>query len=47
MLNEQFAVRFLIFVVLITLVSVIGHIGLKYLIAHTGPSGLQAAVGAA
>jgi hypothetical protein len=40
-----FAVRFVVFVALVTLASVVGNVGLKLLAAH-GPAGFQAVVGA-
>jgi hypothetical protein len=40
-----FATRFLVFVALVTLASVVGNVGLK-LLAARGPAGLQAVVGA-
>lgn len=42
---SSFALRFLLFVVVVTLASIVGTIAIKMLAAH-GPAGLQAVVGA-
>lgn len=47
MIDESFAVRFVVFVVLVTAASMIGTIAAKWVVAHTGPPALQSVVGAA
>ena len=45
MLSHSYIVRFVLFVVLVTLASLVGTILVKYAAAR-GPAGLQAVVGA-
>lgn len=47
MLSESFALRFLLFLALVTLCAVVGIVALKYAVAHSRLAGLQAVVGAA
>lgn len=45
MLKNSFVARFLVFAALVTVLSIVGSVAMKFVAMH-GPEGLQAVVGA-